>query len=92
MIDELLVQPNLLRKSEGFNGQRAIVLPDKVIKSFSSSALISNIFITDIGFYPKAKFHYREREKGIADFIDPGPEASVYHYPCRYCPQIWLRR
>lgn len=58
-----------VRKSEGFNGQRAIVLPDKVIKSYRKSALISNIFITDIGFYPKAKFHYREREKGTAQQI-----------------------
>lgn len=58
-----------VRKSEGFNGQRAIVLPDKVIKSYRKSAPISNIFITDIGFYPKAKFHYREREKGTAGQI-----------------------
>ncbi len=42
-----------VRKSEGFNGQRAIVLPDKVIKSYRKSALISNIFITDIGFIRK---------------------------------------
>jgi AraC-like DNA-binding protein len=58
-----------VRKSEGFNGQRAIVLPDKVIKSYRKSALISNIFITDIGFYPKAKFHYYERETGISSHI-----------------------
>jgi AraC-like DNA-binding protein/mannose-6-phosphate isomerase-like protein (cupin superfamily) len=58
-----------VRKSEGFNGQRAIVLPDKVIKSYRKSALISNIFITDIGFYPKAKFHYYEREAGTSTHI-----------------------
>lgn len=63
-----LIAPHV-RKSEGFNGQRAIVLPDKVIKSYRKSALISNIFITDIGFYPKAKFHYRERKSGTAGQI-----------------------
>ncbi|MBK0379699.1 AraC family transcriptional regulator [Mucilaginibacter segetis] len=60
---------NTVRKSEGFNGQRAIVLPDKVIKSYRKSELISNIFITDIGFYPKAKFHYYERESGTSTHI-----------------------
>lgn len=64
MVQEAIDQVANVRKSEGFNGQRAIVLPDKVIKSYRKSALISNVFITDIGFYPKAKFHYRERETG----------------------------
>lgn len=57
------------RKSEGFNGQRAIVLPVKVIRSIKKSPLISNVFITDIGFYPKAKFHYYERESGTSTHI-----------------------
>jgi AraC-like DNA-binding protein/mannose-6-phosphate isomerase-like protein (cupin superfamily) len=60
---------NAIRKSEGFNGQLAIVLPDKVIKSYRKSTLISNIFITDIGFYPKAKFHYYERQAGASQYI-----------------------
>lgn len=58
-----------VRKGEGFNGQRAIVLPVKVIKSFRKSPLISNAFITDIGFYPKAKFHYYERKSGTSTHI-----------------------
>lgn len=69
MVEEQLEETTLVRKSEGFNGQRAIVLPDKVIKSYNTSAMISNVFITDIGFYPKAKFHYRERENGITQHI-----------------------
>ncbi len=58
-----------LRKSEGFNGQRAIVLPAKVIKGFSKSPLVNNVFITDIGFYPKAKFHYYKRSSGTSTHI-----------------------
>ncbi|RYF25187.1 MAG: AraC family transcriptional regulator [Flavobacteriales bacterium] len=69
MVEEQLEETTLVRKSEGFNGQRAIVLPDKVIKSYNTSAMFSNVFITDIGFYPKAKFHYRERENGITQQI-----------------------
>ncbi len=68
-MDEAEQDTQPLRKSDGFNGQKAIVLPEKVIKSYRKSALISAAFITDIGFYPKAKFHYRERERGTAQQI-----------------------
>lgn len=52
------------RKKDGFNGQKAIVLPRKVIEICESSQLISPLFVTDIGFYPKAKYHYRQRRNG----------------------------
>lgn len=57
------------RKKDGFNGQKAIVLPNKIIRFCEESPLISQLFITDIGFYPKAKFHYRERAAGSAQHI-----------------------
>jgi len=60
---------SIVRKSEGFNGQRAIVLPVKVIKNFRKSPLISNLYLTDIGFYPKAKFHYYDRPSGASTHI-----------------------
>jgi len=58
-----------IRKSAGFNGQRAIVLPVKVVKNFLKSPPVGNVFITDIGFYPKAKFHYYERKSGTSGHI-----------------------
>ena len=61
--------PATNRKKDGFNGQRAIVLPGKIIKSCDNAPLINHLFITDIGFYPKAKFHYRERLNGIPENI-----------------------
>lgn len=57
------------RKKDGFNGQKAIVLPAKIVKSCEEAALLQHLFLTDIGFYPKAKFHYREREQGISQHI-----------------------
>ncbi len=57
------------RKKEGFKGQKAIVLPGKIVKSCENSPLVRNLFITDIGFYPKAKFHYRQRASGISQHI-----------------------
>jgi len=57
------------RKKDGFNGQKAIVLPRKIVESCESSPLVHNLFITDIGFYPKAKYHYRKRQHGSAQHI-----------------------
>ncbi|MEO6734662.1 MAG: AraC family transcriptional regulator [Ferruginibacter sp.] len=57
------------RKKEGFKGQKAIVLPGKIVQSCKNTPLIQSLFITDIGFYPKAKFHYRKRSVGISQHI-----------------------
>ena len=47
-----------IRKKEGFEGQRAIVLPRKIIYQYcGNDPILSGVHITDIGYYPKAKFH-----------------------------------
>jgi AraC-like DNA-binding protein len=61
--------PVIQRKKDGFNGQKAIVLPHKIVKSCDETSLVDQLFITDIGFYPKAKFHYRERYVGVPQNI-----------------------
>src|SRR6187549_2895079 len=54
-----------MRKKEGFQGQKAVVIPRKIIsKQCVGNKVIGNLFITDIGYYPKAKFHYIERSHG----------------------------
>lgn len=56
----------LIKKKEGFEGQRAITLPKKIITSqCESSIIIKHAYITDIGYYPKAKHHFRRRQHGI---------------------------
>lgn len=59
----------MIRKKEGFQGQKAIVLPKKIIELCSYSPPVSNLFITDIGFYPHAQHHYRFRPSGISQNI-----------------------
>lgn len=60
----------MLRKKEGFAGQRAIVLPRTIVAKYcSTNILIAGTYITDIGYYPKAKFHYRERLHGSDQHI-----------------------
>ncbi|HTN36966.1 MAG TPA: AraC family transcriptional regulator [Arachidicoccus sp.] len=54
------------KKKDGFEGQRAIVLPRTILSNYcSTNPMISRAYITDIGYYPKAKHHYRERTAGI---------------------------
>lgn len=60
----------MIRKKEGFEGQRAIVLPKKVIAGpCAADPLISSLYITDIGYYPKARYHFRERSHGTDQHI-----------------------
>ena len=59
-----------LRKREGFEGQRLIVIPKKIVSEFLvKDPVTKQIYITDIGFYPKAMFHYAERFHGISQHI-----------------------
>jgi AraC-like DNA-binding protein len=58
-----------IRKREGFEGQRAIVLPKKILEVCVRTPPVDSLFITDIGFYPRAKYHYRERPNGISQNI-----------------------
>lgn len=64
------MKTNELRKREGFFGQKLIVLPKKIINDFlNKDAITRQIHITDIGYYPKAGFHYAERNAGIGQHI-----------------------
>jgi len=58
-----------LRISDGFNGEKSIVLPYDFLKAAASHALISSVYPTDIGYYPKALNHYRERDEGCEQYI-----------------------
>ncbi len=54
----------------GFKGQKMVVLPRKIISKFlSTDPLTQGVYITDIGYYPKAVNHYVERPKGIGQNI-----------------------
>ena len=57
------------RKKEGFVGQRSCVLPSELRRQIAAHPLCENLYITDIGYYPKAALHTRERRKGSAQHI-----------------------
>ncbi|MCG8307076.1 MAG: AraC family transcriptional regulator [Cytophagales bacterium] len=54
---------------EGFVGQKMIVLPKRVKKTLKANAITQPFHITDIGHYPKAKNHFRQRIKGASEYI-----------------------
>jgi len=59
-----------VRKRQGFKGQKLIVLPRKITTEFlTRDPVTRQIYITDIGYYPKAAFHYVERPAGIGQHI-----------------------
>ena len=45
------------RIKDGFKGERAIVLPAFLIEELKQDPLGSELYITDIGYYPHAYFH-----------------------------------
>src|SRR6478735_3935443 len=55
---------------DGFQGEKLISLPDNVWKkAIKENPVLSQLYITHIGYFPKATHHYRERKNGCADNI-----------------------
>lgn len=49
------------RIKEGFKGERIVVLPDFLIEELKHDPLGRELYITDIGYYPHAVYHYCQR-------------------------------
>lgn len=54
---------------QGFKGEKMIVIPRKLIKNYANRELISNLYITDIGYFPSALHHFRNRPNGCPEYI-----------------------
>ena len=54
---------------EGFLGQKMISLPKTSINIAKNNNITKNFYISDLGYYPKAKKHYRKRNKGSNQYI-----------------------
>ena len=53
----------MVKLKDGFTGERALVLPRIIVDKMEEDPLTSMLHITDIGYYPKAKHHFRERKE-----------------------------
>lgn len=58
-----------MKKEEGFPGQISFVIPERILSLVKDKSVTSDLYITDIGYYPEARFHFRERLSGTSQFI-----------------------
>ncbi len=59
----------MIKKSDGFKGQRAIVIAHNFREVMKNDDICKFIYVTDIGFYPAASDHYRSRPEGSSQNI-----------------------
>ncbi|MDQ6480150.1 AraC family transcriptional regulator [Dyadobacter sp. LHD-138] len=58
------------RRRDGFEGEKLISLPPGIVRDLiQKNPALFPLYITHIGYFPKAQFHYRERRKGCEDNI-----------------------
>lgn len=62
----------IIQKPDGFEEQKLLVLPEQQLQEAVSHPLIEPLYVTDIGYFPNARFHYRERPQGC--------EATIFLY------------
>lgn len=55
--------------AEGFKGERAIITPYNIRTYQAKNEITKQLYITHIGYYPDAKYHYRERNEGCDENI-----------------------
>lgn len=58
-----------MQKPDGFADQKLLVLPEQQLKEVAGHPLIEPLYVTDIGFFPHARFHYRARPNGCEAII-----------------------
>lgn len=59
----------MTKLKDGFQGECAIVLPNAVVQRMEQDPFCRNLHVTDIGYYPTAKYHFRERLEPISQYI-----------------------
>lgn len=59
----------MIKRKDGFNGERGLVLPPAIIQELEEDPISAILYITDIGYYPKALHHFRERTEPIQQYI-----------------------
>lgn len=58
------------KQRDGFQGEKLISLPDNIWqKAIKENPVLSHLYITHIGYFPKAAYHFRERKNGCNDNI-----------------------
>ncbi len=59
----------MIKIKDGFKGAKSYVLPPATISALERHPLSSILHITDIGFYPRASNHFRERSTPLDQYV-----------------------
>ncbi len=60
---------NIMKRKDGFPGQLSYVIPLITQNSIKENILTADLYLTDIGYYPDARYHYRQRKNGVSQSI-----------------------
>ena len=55
--------------ADGFKGERAIVTPYNIRTYLAENKITRQMYVTHIGYYPNAKYHFRERKDGTNEYV-----------------------
>lgn len=59
----------MIQLKNGFQGEQMLVIPRIIVKSMESDPIMQKLHITDIGYFPQATHHRRERTEPINQFV-----------------------
>ncbi|WP_342564852.1 AraC family transcriptional regulator [Paenibacillus sp. FSL R7-0345] len=81
----------MIQKREGFTEEKLYVLPDYWLKELEQEALTSELYVTDIGYFPQAEYHFRERPEGAPAHIFIFCETGEGWVELRYGERMAMR-
>ncbi|MGM9803611.1 MAG: AraC family transcriptional regulator [Muribaculaceae bacterium] len=55
----------MTRIKEGFKGERLLSLPEDILKKYSEHPLVETLFLRKMGYFPKVKYHYVQKDSGV---------------------------
>ncbi len=58
-----------IKLKDGFRNQIQYVIPQSVLARAKNHPLLYPLMITDIGWYPQARYHYRQRDEGATEHL-----------------------
>lgn len=58
-----------IKIKDGFRGERSLVLPEMIRRIEEDDTVLRQLYITDLGFYPHATHHYRQRTTPINQYV-----------------------
>jgi AraC family transcriptional regulator of arabinose operon len=54
---------------DGFVGQKSFILPNNIVSTIKSNTVASLLYATDVGYFPNARHHFRQRRRGCQQYI-----------------------